>query len=117
MKDKLERDISIYKGSDDGFSIEICKNCEPYEIQDEDVLILEVLDYRNNNQIVISKSVTGSNYISFTPSDTENLDIGYYRYNVKLKESSTGLILEIISPSTFWINLNIFSRVTKEFNF
>ena len=103
MKDKLERDISIYKGSDDGFSIEICKNCEPYEIQDEDVLILEVLDYRNNNQIVISKSVTGSNYISFTPSDTENLDIGYYRYNVKLKESSTGLILEIISPSSFWI--------------
>ena len=43
MKDKLERDVSIYKGTDDGFSIEICKNCEPYDIQDEDVLILEVL--------------------------------------------------------------------------
>lgn len=103
LYDKLRRDLSIYQNTNDGYKINFCIKGKKYTIQPEDILILEVKDYRNDNKIVISKTITGSNYFGFAPSDTEDLDVGYYIYNVKFIESATGFTYEIISPSIFWL--------------
>ena len=103
MNDKLRKDIYLFQGTNSEFLFDINVNNERYEMSPEDKLVLGVRDYRNNNQFVISKEITGSNIIVFTPEDTNNLDIGYYIYNVKLEQNSTGNIYEIVSPSNFWI--------------
>ena len=103
MNDRLQRDISIYKGSNDGFRVSFCLKGKKYKMQTEDIMILQVKDYRNNDEIVISKEISGSNYFGFSPLDTQDLSVGYYSYNVKFIEHTTGFIYEIISPSVFWI--------------
>ena len=103
MIDKLRRDIYVYQGTNCDFTFDIYVSGERYSLEQEDKLILTVLDYRDNNSVVITKEVTGSNSIAFVPSDYEDLDIGYYTYNVKLTQNATGFIYEVVSPSTFWI--------------
>lgn len=103
MNDKLRHDMEIYKGTNDGFRVRFCLKGKPYKMQPEDQLILEVRDYRNDNNVVISKTIPGSDYFGFAPADTAELSVGYYIYNIKFIESATGFVYEIISPSTFWI--------------
>ena len=52
---------------------------------------------------MIQKEVIGDNIFSFIPSDTEELDVGFYRYNVKFIPEDTEDIYEVIAPSTFHI--------------
>ena len=77
--------------------------CKPYEMQEEDTLILQVIDYRNNDTVVIEKEVKGDNYFSFIPSDTEELNVGFYRWNIKFKPQDTEDVYEVVSPSIFHI--------------
>lgn len=101
--DKLKRDYSLYQGTNDLLYISFNVGCCPYKIQEGDILTLEVRDYRNENKIVIKKEIITSNFFTFKPEDTNGLSIGYYIYNVKFKEHTTGFVYEIISPSVFWI--------------
>lgn len=105
-------DYFIYKGTSKNMEIffimkddENC-NCHhkcPYVMDENDTLILQVLDYRHNDKVVIEKECKGDNFFSFIPSDTEKLGVGYYTYNVKLKPADSDDIYEIISPSLFHI--------------
>lgn len=101
--DKLRRDISIFKGTSKEIEILFRMGCKPYEMQEEDTLILQVIDYRNNDTVVIEKEVKGDNYFSFIPSDTEELNVGFYRWNIKFKPQDTEDIYEVVSPSIFHI--------------
>lgn len=93
----------IYKGTTKSMEILFLMHDCPYIMDEEDELKLEVRDYRNDNSIVIEKSSKGDNYFSFIPSDTENLDVGYYNYNVKLYPADSDEIYEVIKPSMFFI--------------
>lgn len=101
---RFRKKFSIFKGTNKNIEILFVfgKYC-PYELSEGDKLILTVLDYRNNDEIVIQKEVTGDNIFSFIPSDTEELDVGFYRYNVKFIPEDTEDIYEVIAPSTFHI--------------
>ena len=80
MHDNDETRYEIYRGTNKGMEVKFCMYGRPYCMDEADRLELEVRDYRNNNEIVIAKSVTGDNYFTFYPEDTENLDIGFYVY-------------------------------------
>ena len=101
--DKLRRDISIFKGTSKEIEILFKMGHKPYEMQEEDSLILQVIDYRNDDAIVIEKEVKGDNYFSFIPSDTEELNVGFYRWNIKFKPQDSEDIYEVVSPSIFHI--------------
>lgn len=100
----FRKDFSIFKGTSRDLDIifSLGKGC-PYEMQEGDKLILTVLDYRNNDEIVIQKEVLGDSFFSFTPSDTENLDVGFYRYNVKFIPADSSDIYQVVAPSVFHI--------------
>ena len=66
-------------------------------------MILTVIDYRNNDEIVIQKTALGDNFFSFIPSDTEELDVGFYRYNVKFIPANSTDEYQVIAPSIFHI--------------
>lgn len=102
---KLRRDFSIFKGTNRELEIIFFfgEGCQPYELQEDDKLILTVIDYRNNDEIAIQKIVSGDNFFSFIPSDTENLDIGFYRYNVKFVPANSIDEYQVIAPSIFHI--------------
>lgn len=102
--ERYRKDFSIFKGTNKNIEILFAfkKYC-PYELSEGDKLILTVLDYRNNDGIVIQKEVIGDNIFSFIPSDTEELDVGFYRYNVKFIPEDTEDVYEVIAPSTFHI--------------
>lgn len=102
-QDKLRKDFSIFKGTSKDIQIIFRMGCKIYEMKPNDKLILQVLDYRNNDEIVIEKEVQGDNYFSFIPSDTEELDVGFYRWNIKFQPQDTDDIYEIVSPSVFHI--------------
>lgn len=100
----FRRDFRIFQGTNKNIEIVFSfKEFCPYNLVSGDKLILTVLDYRNNNSIVIQKEVTGDNIFSFIPSDTSELDIGFYRYNVKFQPEDTEDFYEVISPSIFHI--------------
>lgn len=103
MIDKLRRDIYVYQGTNCDFIFDININGERYAPAEQDKFTLIVKDYRDENKTVITKESTGSCQFMFTPSDTVDLDIGYYTYNVKLEQNDTKFIYEIVSPSTFQI--------------
>ncbi len=105
MKDGMFRkDFSIFKGTSRDLEIifALGQGC-PYEMQEADELILTVLDYRNNDDIVIQKNVFGDNFFSFVPSDTEDLDVGFYRYNVKFIPADSTDCYQVVAPSVFHI--------------
>lgn len=103
-KKGFQRDICIFKGTNKNLEILFAfgKRCS-YELEEEDKLILTVLDYRDNDNIVIQKEVTGDNVFSFIPSDTEELDVGFYRWNVKFIPADTEDVYQVIAPSVFHI--------------
>lgn len=103
MHDNDETRYEIYRGTNKGMEVKFCMYGRPYCMDEADRLELEVRDYRNNNEIVIAKSVTGDNYFTFYPEDTENLDIGFYVYNVKLYPEDSEEIYTAIEPSVFQI--------------
>ena len=80
---RFRKNFSIFKGTNKNIEILFAfgKYC-PYELSEGDKLILTV---------------------SFIPSDTEELDVGFYRYNVKFIPEDTEDIYEVIAPSTFHI--------------
>ena len=111
------KDFSIYKGTSKNMEIifylkdeksdEHCHrhhhhHC-PYIMDEEDVLILQVLDYRHKDKVVLEKKCKGDNFFSFIPSDTSKLSVGYYRYNVKFKPANSDNVYEVIAPSLFHI--------------
>ncbi len=102
--DLFRKDFSIFKGTNKNIEILFAfgKDC-PYELSEGDKLVLTVLNYRSDDEIVIQKEITGDNIFSFIPSDTEELDTGFYRYNVKFMPEDTEEIYEIIAPSIFHI--------------
>lgn len=100
---KFKRNISIFKGTSKEIEIFFKFDCDVYEIKDNDKLKLQVIDYRNNNEVVIEKEMIGDNHFLFIPSDTEGLDVGFYRWNVKFIPQDSDDIYEIISPSIFSI--------------
>ena len=106
MNDSLifRKDFSIFKGTSRDLEIifALGKGC-PYEMEENDKLILTVLDYRNNDEIVIQKEVSGDNFFSFIPSDTEDLDVGFYRYNVKFIPADSTDSYQVVAPSVFHI--------------
>ncbi len=106
MNDNMFRkDFSIFKGTSRDLEIifALGRGC-PYQMEENDKLILTVCDYRNDDEIVIQKEVSGDNFFSFIPSDTENLDVGFYRYNVKLiPAESENDIYQVVAPSVFHI--------------
>lgn len=103
MYDNEKSFYEIHRGTNKNMIVLFNLHCKPYKMEEEDKLILEVRDYRNNNDIVIKKETIGDNYFSFIPSDTEELDIGYYRYNVKLCPADSDEIYQIIEPSLFLV--------------
>lgn len=101
--DRLRRDISIFKGTSKEIEVLFKDGCKPYEMQENDSLILQVIDYRNNDEVVIEKEVIGDNYFEFIPSDTEELNVGFYRWNIKFKPQNSTDVYEVVSPSIFHI--------------
>lgn len=103
---KLRRDFSLFKGT--SCELEVIfffgdESCRPYKLEENDSLVLTVIDYRNNDETVIQKTVLGDNFFSFMPSDTENLDVGFYRYNVKFLPANSQNEYQVIAPSIFHI--------------
>ena len=90
--ESLRYDFSLYKGAsrdlDIVFTIEHECHRHPHpcicQMEDDDVMKLKVIDYRHKDKVVIEKESKGDSYFSFLPSDTEKLNVGYYRYSVKL---------------------------------
>ena len=101
--DCLKKDMSIFKGTSKQIQICFILHCELYQMEENDSLILQVIDYRNDDNIVIEKVLYGDNCFNFVPSDTRDLDVGFYRWNVKFKPQNSQEIYEIISPSIFHI--------------
>ena len=104
MEGIFRKDFSIFKGTNRDLEVifTLGKGC-PYEMQEGDTLILTILDYRNNDEVVIQKEVSGDNFFSFVPSDTENLDVGFYRYNVKFYPADSQDVYQVVAPSVFHI--------------
>lgn len=113
----LEKNFSIYRGTSKDLEIIFSLNdrqchhhgrhhcccCHPYQMEENDILTLQVVDYRKKDKIIIEKVCKGDNFFSFIPSDTEDLGVGYYRYNVRLELADEGGIYQIIAPSVFHI--------------
>lgn len=105
MNKSFRRDFHIFKGTNKMIEILFLfghSKC-PYKLEEGDKLTLTVIDYRNEDNVVIQKEVTGDNIFSFIPSDTEELDVGFYKWNVKFKPADTEDIYQIIAPSVFHI--------------
>ena len=102
---KLRRDFSLFKGTNCELEIIFFfgEDCHPYKLEENDSLVLSVIDYRNNDETVIQKTVLGDNFFSFIPSDTEDLDVGFYRYNVKFLPANSSSEYQVIAPSIFHI--------------
>lgn len=103
MQDKYRKDFDIFQGTNKNIKVILKSGCKPYEMKENDKLYLKVIDYRNDNEVVIEKEVTGTNCFEFIPSDTEELNVGFYRWNMKFAPQDTDDIYEIVSPSIFHI--------------
>lgn len=83
-----------------------------YVLSDTDVVYLDVKRYQDDETPVIRKSVTKEKYIDgglpfvFLPSDTVDLDIGEYWFDVRLYVDDDN-IYTIIPQSKFRIVQNI----------
>lgn len=100
----FRRNFSIFKGTSKDVEIIFSfRDSEPYEMKEDDSLILKVLDYRNDDNVVIEKEIKGSSLFSFIPSDTEELDVGFYRYNIKFIPGEEDNVYEVVAPSVFHI--------------
>ena len=83
-----------------------------YVLNDTDIVYLNVKRYQDDKSAVIEKSATKADYIDgglqfiFLPSDTANLDIGEYHFDVRLFVDSDN-IYTIIPLSKFRIVRNI----------
>lgn len=96
--------FNIFKGTNEKLLINFTLDNENiYEMQDGDTLIMTVLDYRDNDNYIIRKEISGNNAFLFSPEDTNDLDIGFYRYNIKFQPKDTNDLYEIIAPSIFCI--------------
>lgn len=97
--------IIMTKGDSGCFSVLTLqgKHCKPvlYDIQPEDILHFTVRNIYTD-EIALSKDITGANTFYFVPSDTQNLKVGKYKYDVQL-DCSRG-IYTVIPTNTFIID-------------
>lgn len=79
---------------------------EPYEMQNDDLLILSVKKTVKTDTYYFQKQISGSSMFYIKPEDTNDLDFGKYKYDVQLVTNDE--VYTIIEPSTF----EIMSEVT-----
>ena len=73
-----------------------------YDISENDELILTVKKTVNDKTPCIQKKIVGSYTFVISPSDTESLAFGKYKYDVQLNKEN-GEVYTIIEPTVFEI--------------
>ena len=74
----------------------------PYDISENDELVLTVKKTVNDKTPCIQKKIVGSYIFVINPSDTESLAFGKYKYDVQLNKEN-GEVYTIIEPTVFEI--------------
>lgn len=85
--------LSVTVTNDDG---------EEYDIQDTDTLTLSMKKKVKDSEVLVTKSVIGSNVFHIKPEDTSGLQFGTYVYDVQIN-TADGDVYTVIPPSEFKI--------------
>ena len=98
----INNDIHLTKG-DTGYIALTIKNSKgnKYIVRDGDTLTLTVKKNLTNAE-VIKKQVNANEVISILPSDTQDLNVGRYKYDIQLN-TSLGEVFTVIPLRAFYI--------------
>lgn len=99
----LEKKIFIFKGTNAEIIIPSDIFESPYDVALGDSFSLQVIDYRDEDKVILEKTITGGMTFEISPEDTEELSVGFYRWNVKFAPENSSDIYEVIQPSVFHI--------------
>lgn len=103
--------IKITKG--DSGSLRVCletANGNTYEMKDGDTLTLTVK--RKPGAEKLLEIVSTNNILKFNPSDTKNLDIGVYCFDIELKTSDD--VFTVVGPDEDLLtNMTVLPEITE----
>lgn len=103
--------IEIVRGTTNAFGISVTNhNGDPYVLENEQFLVFGIKRNERDENRVLSKRITrlvdGQYYLELSPSDTSDLSIGQYYYDVGLQHGDN-IFYNVIESSPFIIKPNI----------
>lgn len=102
-------DVELTRGDTARLTVNISDDSgEAYEIQNGDELTLSLKKSIKDDEVVMSKTIKGSDTFHIEPKDTADLSFGKYKYDVQLT-TEDGDVYTVIPPSTF----EILTEVTR----
>ena len=107
-----KHDLSIVRGTSNVFGLAITNaDGTPFVLEDNQTLVFAVKRKLKDEDRVLIKKVThsveeGTFYLELFPSDTMDLDIGKYYYDVGLQYGESGFF-NVIEASVLEIKANV----------
>lgn len=107
-----KHDLSIVRGTSNVFGLAITNaDGTPFVLEDNQTLVFAVKRKLKDEDRVLIKKVThsveeGTFYLELFPSDTMDLDIGKYYYDVGLQYGGS-VFFNVIEASVFEIKANV----------
>lgn len=101
FKIDIDNNIRITKGDTATFILDIEDQLgEEYVLQEGDLLTLTVR--KNVNKPILIQKTSTDKYFGFNPEDTNELNIGFYEYDIQLSLED-GSIYTVVTPRMFEI--------------
>lgn len=101
--------ITITRGDSGSIAVAIVNGAtgESYELQKNDTLVFSVKkNAYGNAEMVIEKTLVGTNVFDFEPDDTKHLELGDYVYDIVLK-TAAGSAFTVCTESKFSVGVNV----------
>lgn len=112
MAERRQIPLEIVRGTNNAFGLTITneENDEEYILENGQALVFGLKMNPLDEQRILTKKITnsvdGAYYLELVPSDTENLPIGMYYYDVGL-QSGPSVFYNVIETSPFKIKPNV----------